>query len=204
MLVKICGVRSISMARTGAGAGADFLGFNFVPSSRRKVTISQARKIIESLPKKNRPSLVGVFQNQPLTFVKKTASALGLDYVQLHGQESPLYCKKLKNIKIIKAFGMHSNFKIKDAVDEMKKYEADLFMADRANRGQGDLLKLKNISSLSKKYKVILAGGLAPAHLTNVKKSVPQLFAVDVAGGIETNGQPDLKKIKQFVKLAKT
>ena len=70
MLVKICGIKTVSAAKVASKAGADFLGLNFVPASKRKITISQAKSIIASLPEE-RPKIVGVFQNQPLGEVKK-------------------------------------------------------------------------------------------------------------------------------------
>ena len=81
--VKICGIRNWADARLAIGAGADMLGFNFVPSSPRYVAPARAHRIVRRLPKRVRA--IGVFVNQAPAEVLRIAGAVGLRGVQLHG-----------------------------------------------------------------------------------------------------------------------
>lgn len=203
MLVKICGIRTVEAAKTAAEAGADFLGFNFVPSSKRKVTAKTAKHIISSLHKNPRPGLVGVFMNQPLAYVKKIAKNLKLDYVQLHGGESPKYCGQIKFAKVIKAFGLTANFNLVKTIDKLKDCKANYFLLDRLSRGKGKMLAPLKIKALSGKFPLILAGGLNPGNVLKALKGQNFLKGADVAGGIEIKGIQDNAKIRDFISKVK-
>src|SRR5262245_54583294 len=87
--IKICGIKTKQAALTATKAGADFLGFNFVPTSKRLIAPSEAQDIISSLrAKRSNPSklpvMVGVFQNQPTSEIKKVLSMVKLDLLQFH------------------------------------------------------------------------------------------------------------------------
>src|ERR1700677_1456147 len=83
--VKICGITNLRDARQAFKAGADFLGFNFYPRSPRYVTPRTARLILGRLPKK--VASVGVFVNEREDEMLRIARQVGLDYLQLHGEE---------------------------------------------------------------------------------------------------------------------
>ncbi len=100
--VKICGITNLDDARVAVEAGAHALGFNFYPRSPRYIRPEDARRIIAQLP--SSVLTVGVFVNEAHTeTVARTASELNLGAVQLHGDESPAYCRALKNFQVIKA-----------------------------------------------------------------------------------------------------
>ena len=80
--VKICGIRTLESAQTAFGAGADFLGFNFVSSSPRYVKPELAKEIISKLKKSVK--IVGVFQNAKIDLINKIVDLLSLDFIQLH------------------------------------------------------------------------------------------------------------------------
>ena len=83
-----------------------------------------------------------------------------------------------------------------------KKIKAKYLLLDRIKRGEGDMVDFKNAAKLASKFPIFLAGGLTP---DNIAKAITNVrpFAVDVAGGIETNGFQDLEKLKLFIKNAK-
>src|SRR5271154_5854534 len=91
--VKICGVTNWTDAQRAIEGGADFLGFNFYAGSPRHIGPAKARKIVERLPKQ--VAAVGVFVNETEESVLEIARAVGLDYVQLHGDESPATVARL-------------------------------------------------------------------------------------------------------------
>ena len=83
-------------------AGADMLGFNFYPQSLRYIEPENARRIIERLPAEVQS--VGVFVNEQNTQrVADIADLASIDVIQLHGDESPSYCQRLKERRVIKA-----------------------------------------------------------------------------------------------------
>lgn len=188
--VKICGIRTIEAAKTAIEAGADFLGFNFVPTSKRYIDIKDAERIIEEIEISG-VELVGVFQNQEPEKVNKIATSLGLDYVQLHGEEDNEYISKI-DFPVIKSITLS---------DEPSLIKAEYFLLDREGR-TGEVVDLEKAAEISKKFQIFFAGGLTPENVSEIVQKV-QPFAVDVASGVETNGVQDLEKIKLFIENAK-
>lgn len=170
--VKICGIRTLEAAQTAINAGADFLGFNFISTSKRYINPELAKKIIGKLKKSAK--IVGVFQNEKASFINKSISDLDLDYVQLHEK------------KIIKSM----------------KDKAIYLLIDRKKQGAGQIPDLDKAKTLAQRSKIFFAGGLDPNNVAEIVKKVKP-YAVDVAGGIETNGIQDSKKIKSFIKKVK-
>ena len=98
--VKICGITELQDALKAHEFGADFVGFIFFENSPRKIDTARVGTIIKGLPKGLEK--VGLFLNQDEEYVRCTAGKYGLDMLQLHGDESPEYCARLrKDFKII-------------------------------------------------------------------------------------------------------
>lgn len=104
--VKICGIRNLESAQAAIDAGADFLGFNFVPTSKRYIYPIRAKVIIEKV--RGKTKTVGVFQNQTIDEVNNIAEFLSLDYVQLHGEEDLEYVSQIKT-NVIKTIVISSS-----------------------------------------------------------------------------------------------
>jgi phosphoribosylanthranilate isomerase len=104
-LIKICGITSVSDAILSIQAGADYLGLIFIPSSPRAISLKAARGIASIV--RGQSILVGVFQNTPLPLIQKYTEEVGLDLIQLHGDESPEVCLKMPRpvIKVITGDG---------------------------------------------------------------------------------------------------
>lgn len=196
MKVKICGIQTLDAAQAAFDAGADFVGFNFVPISKRLIDSEVAKRIIDGLPKGILK--VGVFMNENLLRINKLVNYLTLDYVQLHGNESPDYIARIHNAAVIKTFALLSDFDVEETMEKMKTYKADYFLLDREVQGRGELLNLKKVERLTSVFPMILGGGLTPENVADaVKSAKPQ--AVDVAGGVETDGEKDKDKIIKFI-----
>ncbi|TFB21852.1 phosphoribosylanthranilate isomerase [Filobacillus milosensis] len=200
MKVKICGIQTIEQAKVTVSAGADAIGFVFA-ESKRKVTVDQAQSIAKEIPSSVKK--VGVFVNASKDELEATVHGVGLDYVQLHGDESPKFCRSL-NLPYIKAF------RINEAQDlsKLESYDnASYFLLDSATGpyqgGNGTsfdwrLLKNKAIDS----ERIILAGGLNEGNVQEaIRQTRPAM--VDVSSGVETNGIKDTYKIKNFIQKAK-
>lgn len=198
--VKICGIKTNEAAQAASDAGADFLGFNFVPSSKRYIRLEKAKEIIDDLL--GTVAKVGVFMDADISEVNKLINYLKLDYVQLHGNELPDYVERIENAQVIKTISLPADFNVEETIKKMKKYRVDYFLLDREIQGRGELLNPKKVCELTSVFPIILGGGLTVENVVNiVQLTKPQI--VDVAGGVETNGAKDLEKIKKFIKNAK-
>ena len=196
--VKICGIRDVASARVAVAAGTDFLGFNFVSTSQRRVEVAVARMILRQVGRD--VAMVGVFRDAPVSYVNQVARELELNFIQLHGDENPAYVKQMVApvIKVVRV----GNESADELAADMRGYDAAHFLLDRPVQGQGDMINLNVVGALADEFDVFVAGGLNPDNLAGVVRTV-RLFGVDVAGGIETEGQSDMDKIRQFVACAK-
>lgn len=198
-LVKICGIRSLEAAIAACEAGADFIGLNFVESSQRYITLDKAKEIITAV--KGSVKAVGVFRNVGFEQINKIAGQLGLDYVQMHGNESPKYCLHV-NAKVIKAFQLPFDFDLEKTMRSMRQYNADYYLIDRRIQGEGEMLSLEKAKEIAQEFPVLFAGGLTPENVSEVIAKVGPI-GVDVASGIETDGREDCDKIQLFIKRGK-
>ncbi|HEX8931651.1 MAG TPA: bifunctional indole-3-glycerol phosphate synthase/phosphoribosylanthranilate isomerase, partial [Patescibacteria group bacterium] len=156
--VKICGVRDLKIAQKSIAAGADFLGFNFVPTSKRYLDLKSAKNIISNLrikDKKLKTKLVGIFQNTPTDEVNEITERLDLDYVQLHGSEDIEYRKKIKR-KIIQKIRVDSRLHGDDSFE--------YGLVDREVQGKGKIVDLKIAKKLTGYFPTFIAGGLTPEN----------------------------------------
>lgn len=207
--VKICGITCKEDATWAVNLGADFVGLNFYKESPRKVSPAHAEEIMEVIP----PFVfcVGVFVNEDIKNIAKIVAKLRLSYVQLHGEESPDFCRQLKEaipgIKIIKAVRM----KDESSLSMLQPYAeyTDYFLLDAFVEGvpggtgetfNWDLaVKAKEIGK-----PIFLSGGLRPDNVQEAAEKVKP-FAVDVASGVErTPKRKDYDKMKEFITKAKT
>ena len=208
---KICGIRDAANALVAARAGADFLGFVFVPGVRRQITPEQARDIIDQVrqdPAGHRPRLVGLFADQPLDDVNDIIRYCGLDLAQLCGDETPDYWRKLavpviKQIKVRDDVGAERS--VAEAANKVERVIADgqTAMLDKyeagALGGTGRSFDRQTARELAGRFDVVLAGGLTPE---NVGLAIAEVrpWGVDVSSGVETEGVKDPAKIERFAK----
>jgi phosphoribosylanthranilate isomerase len=182
--VKICGITNWRDARRACEAGADFLGFNFYPASPRYIRPAKARQIVRRLPK--RVAAVGVFVNEKEEKILKIARSVGLDYLQLHGEESPETVSRLRHsLPVLKVIRVRDSFR--SAKLAQFKHPA-LFLLDGFDRRQrGGTGKTFNwgIARDAKKYgRIFLAGGLTPDNIIDAIRAA-RPYAIDVCSGVE-------------------
>jgi phosphoribosylanthranilate isomerase len=197
--VKICGIRSVESALAAIAAGADFIGLNFVPTSKRKITEQTAREIIAAV--RGQVKVVGVFQDTESSFINQQTSILGLDFVQLHGHEDPAYCAQVQ-APVIKAVSLQQDGDASAVMKTMQSFDVPFFLLDRQEQGEGSLVRGETAHQIAGEFEIFLAGGLTPENITEIVREV-RPFAVDVAGGIETDGKEDVEKMRRFINNAK-
>lgn len=193
--VKICGVRRLAQALVAAEAGADAVGFNFWRPGRRYVPPEVARQIARALP----PFVckVGVFVDEDPDRVRDIAARVGLDALQLHGAESPEVCAgfDLPVIKGIKVRGPES-------VVGLGRYRVAGFLLDAHVPGEAGGTGRAFDWSLAARARdagpIILSGGLTADNVQDAIRRV-RPYAVDVATGVETDGEADPEKIRAFL-----
>jgi phosphoribosylanthranilate isomerase len=198
--VKICGITNIEDAVAAAEYGADAIGFVFQPKSPRAITPETAKNIVSALP----PFIttIGVFVNEDKLEIERITSYVGLNIVQLHGNEPPDACQL--NRKVIKAI------RVKDLTDlePLKRYNVSAFLLDTYSPhtmgGTGQIFNW-DIAVEAKKFgRIILAGGLNHENIEEAIKWV-RPYGIDVATGVESNkkGEKDHKKLKLFIEKAR-
>lgn len=199
--VKVCGITNLKDAQAAVAGGANALGFIFYKKSPRYIAPKKARRIIAKLPLFVIP--VGVFVSEDLETIRKVSRACGLCTIQLHGDESPAYCRKLiKYYQVIKAF------RIADKFPAINKYPAHAYLFDTYHKKQyGGSGKAFNWNLLvNKKFArpVILSGGLNPKNVRQAILCVKP-FAVDVSSGVEVRpGKKNPRLLKNFLKQVKS
>jgi phosphoribosylanthranilate isomerase len=176
-------------------AGADALGFNFYRPSPRYISPSDARKIIDQLPESILK--VGVFVNEGLHSVQHIAAEAGLSAVQLHGDESPEYCRELAETFVIKAFGAGDNLQV-------ETYDVDAIMLDTKDDvlhgGTGRTFDWSIAQRTNEAVpKLFLAGGLSPENVADAIATV-RPYAVDACSSLEERlGKKNHERLRLFV-----
>jgi phosphoribosylanthranilate isomerase len=197
--VKICGIRTLEEGQAALDAGADALGFNFWPQSARYIDPDLVRRIINGLSPI--ACKVGVFVNEEANRVVDVASDLGLNAVQLHGDESPEFCDRLGSIKTIKAVRVGQDFDLR----LIQKYRVDMVLLDSSVEGSyggtGRRFDWRVALEAKRLAPIILAGGLTSENVWDAITHV-RPAAIDVCSGVEAApGRKDLEKLRRFMAI---
>lgn len=196
-LVKICGITNLDDALNAVDAEADLLGFNFCARSPRYIDPKVTRSIIDQLPKS--VITVGVFVNEKLEDIERIASTSGVSVLQLHGDESPEYCKALRHHRLIKVFSTGDDF----TPERAGGYDVQLIMLDAVGAERGGTGKLSDWSKAKQTRELyptlFLAGGLSPENVAAAIQEVAP-FGVDACSALESEaGKKDHAKVRAFV-----
>lgn len=198
--VKICGITSLGDALLAVDAGADALGFVFFEKSPRYLGPEAAAGIIAKIPAL--VQIVGLFVNAELDFVNRTADSCGLDIVQLHGEESPAYCRMVRR-RVMKAFRVRGP----ESLAALPDYQVAAYLLDayspNAYGGTGEVFDWDCAVAAKERGPIVLAGGLNPDNVARAVATVAP-YAVDVSSGVESSpGQKDPEKVRRFILEAK-
>ncbi|MHC4061683.1 MAG: phosphoribosylanthranilate isomerase [Planctomycetota bacterium] len=193
--VKICGITNIEDAVAAMDMGADLLGFNFYPKSPRFVTTEKAAGIVDKLP--GFMDIAGVFVNASFDHIHQTINECPLNWVQLHGDESPQFCQSFLslNVRTMKALRVRDQSDIQKAED----YFTDAILLDafdpKKYGGTGLTFDWNIVGHIGKR--IFLAGGINPDNAPAAIKL--GVYGIDVCSGIEAApGKKDHKKMRQL------
>ena len=193
--VKICGITNYKDAAAAIDMGADLLGLNFYPKSPRYIAPAKAVEIINKLPAFI--DLAGVFVNESIEKIHETKNFCQLDWIQLHGDESPEFCKQFlsHSVKIMKAI------RVKDQkdIERAESFFTDAILLDAFDPekygGTGLTFDWNIVGHIGKR--IFLSGGINP---DNAAAAVELgVYGIDVCSGVEAEpGKKDHKKMKKL------
>jgi phosphoribosylanthranilate isomerase len=192
--VKVCGITQLQHAKAAEEAGADAIGFVFA-ESKRQIMPEAARKISKEIS----PAVqkVGVFVDSTIEEIERIADMAGIDFVQLHGSETPEFCQSL-SVPCYKAISIQQESDMKHVSRYIGKYILLDSGHGSAKGGNGTSFDWNYLKNYTTDKKIILAGGL---KLENIERAIREVdpFMVDVSSGVETDGAKDPEKIKEFI-----
>lgn len=178
--VKICGITRLCDAECAVEAGADYLGFVLVRSSKRFIAPGELARMA-ALPVKK----VGVFVDASVDFIREMVETGHLDVVQLHGNETPEFARNIDFAEVWKA-----------SYDA--GFPAARLVCDGPRGGSGLFGDHRKAAELAKLRPVMLAGGITPGNAAELAELV-RPAGIDLAGGVESApGIKDPLKIRQL------
>jgi phosphoribosylanthranilate isomerase len=208
--VKICGITTVPDAHVAVEAEADAIGLNFYPASPRFCPIENAREIAANVPKGI--CKVGVFVNATAHDIRRTVEVVGLDLVQLHGDEPPELLGEIRGLPVMKAFrvdGDLSAIAAYLAICHRDRCMPRMVLIDALRPGQyggtGATLNWPAIHDGRRHacgVPLVLAGGLTPANVA-AAIAATRPWAVDTASGVEISpGKKSAPRVREFVEAA--
>jgi Phosphoribosylanthranilate isomerase len=209
--IKICGLKDSATIEAMNGLPFHEIGFVFAPS-KRQVDAETAASLIDSAKQLQAadggaPRTVGVFVNPGIDELKAILAKAPLDIVQLHGQESPEFCRLVKSsqhkqVWKVLSIGNDST----DAQERVSVYAdaVDAILIDTAGGGTGQTFDWQAISAYQEAAAAIdvplyVAGGLNPGNVGELLAG-NTIDGIDVSSGVETDGRKDIEKIRLFVR----
>jgi len=196
--VKICGVTSVEDALLAVSAGADAIGLNFVPASKRVIDLATAAHISDAVG--TRVELIAVVANRSVPELEELRAATGVHFLQLHGAEAPEELELL----LPHAFKAVAIANASDAA-RAAEYGGARLLVDAKVEGElggtGKRFDWSLVGPLARRRDLIVAGGLTPSNVTAALGAL-RPFGVDVASGVEAAQNPRVKdpeRVRAFI-----
>lgn len=203
MRVKICGITQIEQGKAIVELGADSIGFICVPESPRYVSADRLRAIADTLPSET--VKIGVFANHGVTEIISVVQQAHLSAVQLHGTESPEFCRQVRQairpeIELIKAFRLKSAASLGETSAYLDCVDTLLLDAYHPQMlgGTGHTIDWQDLLQFKPAIPWLLAGGLTPDNISEALSRL-QPDGIDLSSGVERSpGDKDLAKVAQL------
>lgn len=200
-LIKICGITSVQDAELAIEAGADFIGLIFVPETPRYIDTETAKEIVSAI--NGQVPVVGVFQNPDEEDIQSILDQVPLDYIQLHGQETPQQCQKL-NRPVIKTVSILETLDTENVQSYLSIDQVEYILIDRP-KDQSSLSLLDipedQLATIRNHRPILLAGGVTPDNvIVLLERFMPH--GIDVASGVES--APGRKDPQKMINLCST
>lgn len=181
--IKICGITHPDDAQAAIDAGADLIGLNFVPGSRRELDLKTAESIAERVG--NQAERVAVFQDAEDAEITRVLRRIELERVQFHGDETEEQVEAV-DLPVIKALRGAD-------LEAAEKFPATMLLLDHPSEGGGSGVAWDWSDAgalIERGFDVIIAGGLNPENVGEAIGGVGDIFpwGVDVTSGIEVDG----------------
>jgi len=200
--VKVCGMHDPENISGVVAALPDYIGLIFYPQSKRFAGMEPISEILDAIP----PTVkkVGVFAGETTMQVMEVCQSWNLDVVQLHGQESPEYCKKIQEsgVTVFKAFSVdeHFDFEKLDAYSRVCNY----FLFDTKGLlpgGTGHKFNWQLLDNYKGEVPFFLSGGIGPGDIEAIMKfRHPMLYGIDINSGFEISpALKDVRKVNEFI-----
>lgn len=198
MKLKVCGLKNRENIIEILACKPDFIGFIFYDKSPRYIGEELEPNFIQNISPSKK---VGVFVNESEINMLDIASRYGLDYLQLHGNETAQFCKELqKSIPIIKAFQIDDDFNF----SRLNEYgdACTYFLFDSKSKqygGSGETFNWDKLYEYKLQKPFFLSGGVDLENMEQIlriKSKFSNLYAVDVNSRFET--EPSIKDISKI------
>jgi phosphoribosylanthranilate isomerase len=203
--VKICGLSCVEEAEAAMDAGADALGFNFYPRSKRFISLASACQIVAKLS--HQAARIAVVVNPSMAEIRSLLEANVWDAIQFHGDETPEFCQNSGFATWMKAVRVSDN--LEQTIEKIRSYPTPYILLETnqidSYGGTGTLVNIPLAARIAQAFpekNFLLAGGLRPE---NVREAIVAVhpFAVDVASGVENaSGGKDFLKMQAFIQAA--
>ncbi len=200
MIVKVCGMRQPQNIKAVEETGPDWMGFICWEGSKRNVATTPSYLPI-------RCHRVGVFVNPSIDFIIQRASELRLNYIQLHGNETPNFCIQVHqatSLPIIKAISINTEFDIAQSMPYCDTEEIEYLLFDTkctSVGGSGEQFDWDVLQAYDRQKPFLLSGGIGPDDAKRVKEfNHPRCIGIDINSRFETApAMKDVEAIQQFI-----
>ena len=198
MIIKVCGMHDSNNIKDLLNLDIDYMGMIFYEKSPRYVEQPPLYTPTDKVKK------VGVFVNEDFQTIMEKSEVFNLDIIQLHGNETPELCKKIKaaGLGVFKAFGVDDNFDFQ--ITHPYSECTSLFVFDTKTKdygGSGKKYNWKKLHEYNGKTPFLLSGGISVDDANQIKSfEHPQFAGVDLNSGFEISpGIKDIEKIRLFI-----
>ncbi|MFN4145857.1 MAG: phosphoribosylanthranilate isomerase [Runella sp.] len=205
MKVKVCGMREKTNLVELLEIKPDFIGFIFYDQSPRYVGDTLDEKFVKSIAKPTKK--VGVFVNATPDYVLRTVKKYDLQYAQLHGNETPDFCRmlKMRGVNIIKAFSIDESFNFSSLNNYKPHCEFFLFDAKGPHRGgNGITFDWSLLKNYDNDRPFFLSGGLSLENIAQIAELDSKIYGIDVNSKFEiAPGLKDIEKLKSLFEVVR-